>query len=64
MPTTGRPRRPGLGPSGRAGKALEQGLGAGSKQPTRRDGKLDEGPRTRSQLEDHQAPFRARSAEA
>ena len=32
-----------------AGKALEQVLGAGSEQPTRRDGKRDEGPRTRSQ---------------
>ena len=31
-----------------AGKALEQGLGAGSEQPTIRDGKGDEGPRTRS----------------
>ena len=32
-----------------AGKALEQVLGAGSEQPTRRDGKGDEGPRSRSQ---------------
>ena len=30
-----------------AGKALEQVLGAGSEQPTRRDGKRDEGPRSR-----------------
>ena len=49
MPTTGRPRRPRPGPSGHTSKALEQGLGAGSEQPTRRISKRDEGPRTRSQ---------------
>ena len=47
------PSSPGPGPSGRAGTALEQGLGAGSEQPAKRDGKRDEGPRARSQSPDH-----------
>ena len=48
MTTAGRPPCPGP-VRAVGGKSLEQGLGAGSEQPTRRDGKGDEGPRTRSQ---------------